>query len=57
MEGHRSALMTHLGNISYRLGDEKLTIDPERGTIVDNEEAMQLFKPPQREPWAIGEEV
>ena len=57
MEGHRSALMTHLGNISYRLGGEKLVIDPTHGTIVDNQEAMKLFKPPQREGWAIGEEV
>lgn len=56
-EGHYSALMTHLGNISYRLGGNELVIDPERGTIVDNLEAMKLFKPPQREGWAIGERV
>jgi predicted dehydrogenase len=56
-EGHRSALMIHYANISYRLGSQRLAIDPETETIVDNPDAMKLFKRTYRRPWVIDEEV
>ncbi len=54
--GHLSALMIHYGNISYRTG-HKLTIDPKTEGIVNDPEAMKLFKRTYREGYAIPEEV
>jgi predicted dehydrogenase len=56
-EVHRSGLMIHYANISYRLGGQKLSIDPKTEHVVDNPEAMELFKRSYREPWVIPEEV
>ncbi|MGQ9573872.1 MAG: Gfo/Idh/MocA family protein [Thermoguttaceae bacterium] len=56
-EGHRSALWIHYANISYRLGGQKLLIDPETEQIVGNPEAMRLFKREYRKPYVIAEEV
>jgi len=56
-QGHRSVLLSHYGNISYRLGGERLVIDPATEHIVDNPEAMKLFKRQGRKPWIIEDEV
>jgi predicted dehydrogenase len=56
LEGHRSTLMIHYANISYRLG-QKLAINPETEQIVDNSNAMQLFKRSYRQPWVVPEIV
>jgi len=57
LEGHRSALASHLGNISCRLGGRRLVLDAKTEQIVGDPEAMALYNPPQRKPWAIGEQV
>ncbi len=57
LEGHLSTLMCQYANISYRLGGQKLVIDPKTEHIVDNADAMKLFKREYRKPWAIEEEV
>lgn len=57
LEGHRSALLIHYGNISYRLGGQKVKIDPETEQIVDHPEAMELFRRSYREPWVVPEKV
>jgi len=54
-KGHRSTLLVHYGNISYRLGGQLLTIDREKETIVGNDDAMALFKRSYRKPWVIEE--
>ncbi|HID78558.1 MAG TPA: Gfo/Idh/MocA family oxidoreductase [Planctomycetaceae bacterium] len=56
-EGHLSALLIHYANISYRIGGQKLVIDPATQTILENPEAMKLFKRTYRRPWVIEEEV
>ncbi len=56
-KGHRSALMIHYANISYRLGSQRLVIDPKTEGIVGNEEAMKFFKRTYRSPWVIKDEV
>jgi predicted dehydrogenase len=56
-EGHVSALLIHYANISYRLGGQKLVIDPKTEHICDNPEAMKLFKREYRKPWVIEEKV
>jgi predicted dehydrogenase len=55
-KGHRSALLSHLGTISYRTS-RKLLIDPATEEILDDPEAMKLYKREGREPWIIPEEV
>ena len=59
LEGHRSALASHLGNISYRLGRQKLVFDAKTEQIVGNEEAMKLYRGncDQRTPYVIDEAV
>ncbi len=58
VEGHRSALLPHLANISYRMGGEKLVYDAEAEKIVGNDEAMKYFRREHyRKPYTIGETV
>lgn len=56
-QGHLSALLIHYANVSYRTGGGKLLIDPKTEKIVDNAEAMKLFKRQYRKPWVIEEKV
>jgi predicted dehydrogenase len=59
LEGHRSALASHLGNISYRLGWQKLVFDAKTEQIVGNKEAMRLYRGEcdNRKPYVIEENV
>ena len=54
--GHRSTLLVHYATISYRTG-KKLVIDPATEKILDDPEAMKLFKREYREPYIIPENV
>jgi predicted dehydrogenase len=56
-KGHRSALLVHYGNISYRLGGRTLKIDSETEQIADDADAMALFKRSYRKPWVIEDSV
>lgn len=56
-EGHHSACLIHLGNISYRLGGRKLQFDPKTETVVNDSEANRLLKRVYREPYVIPENV
>ena len=56
-QAHLSALMIHYANISYRIGGQKLTIDPDSEQIRDNADAMSLFKRSYRSPWILPEQV
>ena len=48
--------MAQYANISYRLGGQKLLIDPKTEQIVDNPAAMKLFKREEyRKPWVIAD--
>ncbi len=57
LEGHLSCLMIHYANISYRLGGEKLAIDPETESITNSATGRALLKRSYREPWVIPEQV
>ncbi len=57
LEGHRSALLVHYANISYRTGGQRLVIDPETDQILNSPAAMRLFKRKYRKPFAIPEQV
>jgi hypothetical protein len=56
-EGHRTMLLVHYANISCRLGGRKLQVDPKTEQIIDDPQAMRLFKREYREPWSVEEVV
>ena len=56
-QGHLSCLLIHYANISYRLGGQKLAIDAGTQQIIDNQDAMKLFRRNYRNPWVIEDEV
>ena len=56
LEGHVSAALCHMANISYRTGDQ-LLFDPDRERFVGNFGANTLLKRDYREPWVVPEEV
>jgi predicted dehydrogenase len=56
-EGHRSVLLVHLANISYRLGGQKLIFDGKTEKIVGNEDAMKLYRGEYRKPYVIEDNV
>jgi predicted dehydrogenase len=49
-EGHKSALLCHLGNISHRTG-RTLNCDPSNGHILHDEEAMRLWNREYETGW------
>uniref|UniRef100_Q01Y50 Oxidoreductase domain protein n=1 Tax=Solibacter usitatus (strain Ellin6076) TaxID=234267 RepID=Q01Y50_SOLUE len=52
-EGHRSATMCHLGNISTRLG-RSLKWDPAKEQVVGDAEANAMLSRPYRAPWKLA---
>ena len=56
-KGHRSTLLVHYSTISYRLGGEKLKINQEDGTILNNPDAAKYWKRDYRAPYVVPEEV
>jgi len=56
-EGHLSAALCHLGNISYHVGNRALCFDGDTETFPDDPEANKLVKRVYRKPWVIPEEV
>ncbi len=55
-EGHMSAAICHLANISYRTG-RTLQFDPKTEKFVNDPEADKLLTREPREPYAVPEEV
>lgn len=51
--GHRSVSMSHLANISLRLGGRRLDWDPIKEVFVNDEEANLFLSRPMRKPWRI----
>jgi predicted dehydrogenase len=56
-QGHYSALLCHLANISYRVDNQKLRLDPATETFVDVPEANAHLKRTYREPWRVPANV
>jgi predicted dehydrogenase len=52
-EGHRSAVMCHLGNISTRLG-RSLKWDAAKEQVIGDTQANQMLERPYRAPWHLG---
>ena len=56
-EGHRSTLLAHLANTSYRVGNKQLHFDSEHERYTNSEEANQFLKRSYREPWVLKDQV
>lgn len=56
LEGHRSTMLAHLGNLSARVG-RPLKFDGKNETIQGDEEAAKLLKRPGRKEFLIPEQV
>jgi predicted dehydrogenase len=56
-EGHISAALCHMANISYRVGNRKLVFDSAQETFVDDHEANQYLKRTYRAPWVMPDSV
>ncbi len=50
LEGHKSTLLCHLGNIAHRVG-RSLTCDVQSGRIVDDDQAMLLWRREYEPGW------
>ena len=50
--GHRSSIVPHLGNISYRIGAEKINWDPDKETS-DNPKCNDMLERPCRKAWDL----
>ncbi len=56
VEGHKSAVMAHLGNISYRL-KRQIEFDSATERIIADDEANALLTRSYREPYVVREDV
>lgn len=56
-EGHISAALAHIGNISYRVGHRQLQWDGNRERFINDDEANALLRRKHRKPWVIPENV
>jgi predicted dehydrogenase len=54
---HLGACLEHLGNISYRLGNQKLTFDPQTEKFVGHDEANQHLKAAARKHYRIPDVI
>jgi predicted dehydrogenase len=52
-EGHISAGLCHMANISYRVGNRKLNFNSATETFGDDDEANQYLRRAYRRPWVI----
>ena len=52
-----SMLLCHLANVSYRVGNRKLSYDAKTGWIRDDPEANEFMQRKGRHPWVIPDEV
>jgi predicted dehydrogenase len=57
VEGHKSSVLIHLANLSYRAGNRQLQFSPESETIINDSTAAALAKPAYRKGFEIGDEV
>jgi predicted dehydrogenase len=53
-EGHISAALCHMANISYRVGDRKLVFDSANEAFVGDNEANRYLRRTYRQPWVVS---
>jgi len=55
--GHKSALLCHMANISYRVGNKQLEFDPQTESFTNSDQANKYLKRKYREPWVVRDKV
>jgi len=55
--GHLSVLPFHMANISYRVGNKRLEIDPQTERFTNCDEANTYLKRTYRAPWIVPDNV
>ena len=55
--GHQTALLCHMANISYRVGNKQLEFDPKTETFTNNDQANKYLGRTYREPWVVPDNV
>ena len=53
VEGHKSSVLIHLANLSYRAGNKQLLFSPETETILNDEKAAALSIPSSRQGYEV----
>jgi hypothetical protein len=54
LEGYLSAVLVHLGNVSYLLG-RTINYDPEKEMAINDREANELLRGHYRAPYTVPE--
>lgn len=57
VEGHKSAVLVHLANMSYRVGNSQLIFDGEHETVTNNEQALSLISREYRKGYVVPNQV
>ena len=57
LQGHMSATLVHLGNLSYRMGNKQLLFDVQRERFTNCDGANKLLKPEYRDNYRVPEQV
>jgi predicted dehydrogenase len=57
VEGHRSSVLIHLANLSYRAGNKQLLFSPEFETIMNDSNALALGQLTYRKGFEINKEI
>ena len=57
VEGHNSAALIHLANLSYRSGKKQLIFSPETETILNDSTAIELAQPHYRSGFEIIKDI
>ena len=52
-EGHKTAMLCHAANISYRVGNALLTLDAANERFTDNDDANKLLRYDYRKPYEV----
>jgi hypothetical protein len=51
--GHKSTIVAHLGNISYKIGGRKIRWDAEQEQIPNDPEGAAMLSRQARKPWDL----
>jgi predicted dehydrogenase len=57
IQGHNSAALAHLANLSYRSGHKQLIVSPESETILNDSKAQELSMPHYRKGYELPDKV
>ena len=55
--GHLSVMLCHMANISCRVGNKRLELDPQTETFTNCDEANKYLKRTYRKPWIVPDNV